>query len=234
MAKNKYFPKTTTAPLGVDQSEESSAADVAQDAPQDPVEGAKEPSETSEASVAPDTALSSEIVSEGLIEAVLSATPAVTETAPDAVVTPAPIDTPNEKHDMNIQHQLEVYAENMAIGKPVAPKDGGMHQYTLYKLIKTILDTEDQAEFTTKFNTVLAFARDQASKVFSESYVYRFPDQWPGSESEFANFRRILMVIILTADAQKRAANLATINMEKAMEGFTEKQKNRIIVFYGM
>lgn len=251
MSKNKYNAKPLSALSAI-----AVAPAVQETAPQEEVvqetgvdeesvqaqEDTVEPSQATQEESAPSTPTEEENVSESVLEAPV-ATPAlfsqpIVSTAPAVIETP--IETtpaliaPEGKLDMNIQHQLEVYAENMAIGKPVAPKDGGMHQYTLYKVIKAILDTEDQAEFTTKFNTLLNFVKDNKTKVFSESYVYRFPEQWPGSESEFANFRRILMVVITTCDNAKRTTNLASLNMEKALEGFTEKQKNRVIVFYGM
>lgn len=151
------------------------------------------------------------------------------------VVEKAPVVTTEKgKIDMNVQHQLERYAEAMAVGKPIKPAEGGQHQYGLYKLIKGILATEEQSEFTTRFNTLLSFVKNNQTKVFSENYVFRFPMQWGGSDSEFTNFRRIMTVIIATADPATRASSLGGISMELAMEGFTEKEKNKLIVFYNL
>ena len=234
MSKNKYTPKSlstlssvvsTTVDEAVQDAMEETAVDALQ-APED--------------AVGTTVAESEENVTESVLEAsVTIAAPAmVTPSVVEIKSTPTPpisiVIEEKGKLDMNVQHQLEVYAENMAIGKPIIPKEGGMHQYGLFKLIKTILDTEDQAEFTTKWNTLLNFVKNNKTKVFSESYVYRFPDQWPGSDNEFTNFRRIIMVIIVTCDNTTRSANLKTLSMEKALEGFTEKQKNRVIVYYGM
>lgn len=238
MAKNKYtarpfLPMSSTVPTTTEEA--------VQEVVEDPSDLESPPGD-----VPADTAPARESVSEAVLEAavVVAQEPAAVEVVKQqqiVVESVTPVKAPivaniNEegKLDMNVQHQLETYADNMAVGKPVDPKAGGLQQYTLYKLIKNILDTENQSEFTSKWNTLINFVNANKTKVFSENYAYRFPEQWPGSDSEYTNFRRVMAVIIATSDNTTRQAALQTLNMEKALEGLTEKQKNKIIIFYNV
>lgn len=136
--------------------------------------------------------------------------------------------------DMNTDFLLNEYHDKMAPGKPIDPKKGGAHQFGLWQLIKNMLALEDQSAFNLAFNTVLMFANAHKEKLFSESYIYRFPEHWPGSEGEFTNFRRIIYLIINTANPATRNKQLQEINIEKTIEGFSEKEKNKLIVFFNL
>jgi hypothetical protein len=258
MSRNRHFPtpKVASVPAGTefkmppaDEAEESFEETVLESAD---VSAAEEP----DTSAATEASAEKEETTETVVEAPVPTPPEEPapvvakedplslesnkkETPPTvskAVESESPVIVTTEKGkiDMNVQHQLEQYAEAMAVGKPVKPEEGGQRQYGLYKLIKSILATEDQSEFTTKFNTLLSFVKANKTKVFSENYVFRFPSQWTGSESEFTNFRRIVTVILASSDPATRTTDMASVNMEVAMEGFSEKEKNKLIVFYNL
>jgi len=136
--------------------------------------------------------------------------------------------------DLNVTHMLEQYFNEMKPGKPIQGDIGGKLQYGLWLNIKNILATSDKISFSVKFNTLLSFANKHRTGLFSENYLFRFPEHWVGSDAEFTSFRHILHVIISTCDNSNRVNGLKEINMEKALEGFNEQEKSNIISFYNL
>lgn len=133
-----------------------------------------------------------------------------------------------------VELELTGYAEAMDKAKPMVPADGGKWQYSLFKAIKSIFLAKSQEDFNNEFNTVLSFFNKNKDGVFNEKFIFRFPENWPGSQSEYTQNRRLVYLIIQTADPKGRKKALDQINMEMVAEGMTEAQKQMLFNFYQM
>ena len=169
-------------------------------------------------------------------EEVTTSTPAVIE-APQAApveTKPAPVIQSEKgfKPVYKIEANLIGYSEAMAIGKPITPEEGGKWQYSLYKTILGVLNNQNAEEFKAEMQTLLQYFFQNKDNIFNEKFIYRFPAQWPGSQTEFNLYRRVVFVLIQTANPKTRAKEAGKLNLEKAAEGMTEDQKNKFINFF--
>ena len=176
--------------------------------------------------------LTQETVEETVIETVEVQEPEVVkETVSEA--TPATIQegfTPVYK----VELELSQYAEAMDKQKVVNPEEGGRWQYSLFNTIKSILNVPDQETFNKEWNTVLNYFNKNKDGIFNESFIFRFPQNWPGSPQEFTMHRRIVYTLIQTANPKTRNKAIAEINMSMVTEGMTEKQRNHLNAFYNV
>lgn len=163
--------------------------------------------------------------------------PVVTETvitapAQDPVAEPTRKDKKGFTPVYKVELNLVGYAEAMDISKPIDPEEGGKWQYNLYHTIKNVINADNQADFNQEWTTILQFFFKNKDGIFNENYIYRFPHYWTGSASEFTSFRRIVYLIIATADPATRRKELASIKLDVVTEGLTEAQRNKLINFY--
>lgn len=133
-----------------------------------------------------------------------------------------------------IELELNNYAEAMDPKKPINPEEGGRWQYSLFSVLKSILNSANQEEFNKEWNTVLGYFNKNKDGLFNEKFIFRFPEQWTGSSTEFTMFRRLVFTIIQTANPKNRKKALSEINMSLVTEGMTEPQKNKLLAYYGM
>lgn len=128
---------------------------------------------------------------------------------------------------------IEQYIDNMKPGKPLQHHDGAMHQYRFWKLISHLLETAPQEEFRKLWAILLLHAKQHSEGVFADRYVFRFAEHWSQNVAELNAFQRIINIIRLTADPEKRAAGLKQVDLNRSMEeGFTETARQRLISFY--
>ena len=166
---------------------------------------------------------------------VVEQTPATPEPVQKQQEAPAaPVSTTEEgfKPVYKVQLDLANYAEAMDRKKSIVPEEGGKWQYSLFTTIKNVLSTKDQEQFNKEWNTALVFFHQNKDGIFNENFLFRFPEQWPGSSTEFTAFRRIAYVMIQTADAKARRKALQDINMELVVQGLKEDQRTRLLNFY--
>ena len=133
-----------------------------------------------------------------------------------------------------IELDLNNYAEAMDKTKAINPEEGGRWQYSLFNTIKSILNAPDQETFNKEWNTVLNYFNKNKDGIFNESFIFRFPQNWPGSPQEFTMHRRIVYTLIQTANPKTRNKTIADINMSMVTEGMTEKQRNHLNAFYNV
>jgi hypothetical protein len=131
-----------------------------------------------------------------------------------------------------VELDLSSYAEAMDKTKAINPEEGGRWQYSLYNTIRGILNASSQEVFNQEWNTLLAYFNKNKDGIFNENFIFRFPEQWTGSATEFTLFRRVLYTIIQTADPKARKKALVDINMAMVSEGMTEAQRNNLFTFY--
>lgn len=136
------------------------------------------------------------------------------------------------KRVYRVEFELSMYSENMAPGKSIDPIEGGRWQFSLLTTIRGILSARDQETFNKEWNTLLAVFHENKNKLYTENYLFRFPEQWPGSELEFAFFRRIVYAALRTADPKTRKAAIKDVNLELLTSTLNQDQRNKIINFY--
>ncbi len=132
-----------------------------------------------------------------------------------------------------IELELTSYAEAMDKAKAIDPEEGGRWQYSLFTTIRNTLNNKSQEEFNKEWNTMLLFFNKNKASIFNENFMFRFPEQWPGSANEFTIFRRIVYTIIQTADPKARKKAIAEINLDMVTTGLTEAQRSNLLNFYG-
>lgn len=143
------------------------------------------------------------------------------------VITPvAP--QPKKAPMLPVQSELTALAQAIDPKQPVLPR----WQYTLFQLLKSVIENEDNAEFFQQWTAVLSFYHSSKGTAFSDMYMLRFSDEWPGSDSEFALFRRLISIVSQTSDPQERRKMSTMINFSRATEGLQEDARNRLIGFY--
>lgn len=148
---------------------------------------------------------------------------------PELAVTPTPFLTQTTKVPM-----LQVQTDLTALAQAINPKQPvqARWQYTLFNLFKGVLQTQDNSEFYQQWNAILNFYESAKGTAFSDMYILRFSDEWPGSDSEFSLFRRLVSVMSQTSNPQTRRKSATMINFSRATEGLGEDAGNRLIGFY--
>lgn len=131
-----------------------------------------------------------------------------------------------------VQLDLAGYAEAMDNKKSIVPEEGGKWQYSLFNTLKSVLNAKTQDDFNKEWNTALVFFHQNKEGVFNENWMFRFGEYWPGSQTEFTLFRRIVYMMIQTANPKTRKAELKSINMGLVVEGLKEDQKTKLLNFY--
>lgn len=131
----------------------------------------------------------------------------------------------------SILGQLEVYGEKMKPGRPMATvEDGAKNQYALWKTIEGASKLP-MDQFRKAWNIILAFAN--TNPCFNDRYIFRFAEYWIWNTDELDAFQRILNLIKLTADPEKRVNGLKQVSLDRTLEKvFTQEAKQNIIAFY--
>lgn len=133
-----------------------------------------------------------------------------------------------------IELDLNNYAEAMDKTKAINPEEGGRWQYSLFNTIKSILNAADQETFNKEWTTLLNYFNKNKDGIFNENFIFRFPQNWPGSPQEFTMHRRIVYTLIQTANPKTRNKTIADINMAMVTEGMTQAQRNHLNAFYNV
>lgn len=167
---------------------------------------------------------------------------AVQETKPVEAAKPAAVQAKTSESQSQkgfkpvykVELELSGYAEAMDKKNVMVPEQGGKWQMSLFKAIKSCFAAASQEVFNAEFGTVLNFFNKNKDGIFNEKFIFRFPENWPGSPNEYTQNRRLVYLIIQTADPKGRKKALEQINMEKVAEGMTEPQKQMLFNFYQM
>lgn len=133
-----------------------------------------------------------------------------------------------------IELELTSYMEEMNPKKPIDPEVGGKWQYSLYTILRNIFNTDSQEQFNAEFNTVLGFfhKNKKSDNALSENFIYR-PYMWTGSEKEYVVFRKLIQLIIETADHKARKSFASKIDFSKTFGELKEQERQLLINFYG-
>lgn len=137
-----------------------------------------------------------------------------------------------ESNVVAIEQQLISYVEEVKPSKALSPVTIGQWQKSLYQLLISVLGNQDPAVFRREWNTVLNVANKNREGVFHENYIFRAPQHWGLSDQEATLFRRILSVILETANPENRQGLTNRVLLERATQGMTEVAKNNFLNFY--
>lgn len=158
---------------------------------------------------------------------------------PVAQPQPAPAQAKPQSKNLNkesnvvaIEQQLISYVEEVKPSKALSPVTIGQWQKSLYQLLISVLSNQDPAVFRREWNTVLNVANKNREGVFHENYIFRAPQHWGLSDQEATLFRRILSVILETANPENRQGLTNRVLLERATQGMTEVAKNNFLNFY--
>lgn len=216
--RNRNQPSTTTVEKDVSMNTEQNTTSEQEKEPENVAEEVKENSVVDQ----PENQEPVEQPEEKPAEAVVEQ-PAVQKTKPiEKGFTPV----------YKTEFELNNYATAMDKSKSIIPEEGGKWQHSLYMLIKGTLNVPEQETFNQEWNTILQFFNKNKDGIFNEKFIFRFPEQWTGSATEFTSFRRLVYTIIQTADPKSRKKVLESINFDMVAEGLTEVQRNKLISFY--
>jgi len=133
-----------------------------------------------------------------------------------------------------VELELINYAEAMDKKNAMISEQGGKWQYSLFKAIKSCFMATSQEAFNAEFNTVLNFFNKNKDGIFNEKFIFRFPENWSGSSAEYSQNRRLVYLIIQTADPKNRKKALEQINMMLVAEGMSEPHKQMLFNYYQM
>lgn len=132
-----------------------------------------------------------------------------------------------------IESELTNYMEVMDPKKPIDPNVGAQWQYSLLQTMKSILNQPEFSVFAKEWTVLLNFFNKNKDEMFNENYMFRFPQNWTGSQTEFSQFRRLVFLAIQTADPKDRKKATSHMDMTKVTEGMTEAQASKLLNFYG-
>lgn len=138
-----------------------------------------------------------------------------------------------------IANQLLSYATNMAKARGIVdPQTGVGHNYSLYMLLKSVVDTKDYNEFKVKFDIVnLAFMafKDDA---YDDVRLVRFDANWLWGNVSLTTYIFLVRAIYELANIEDRARNKKTIDINRLFDtnvtSFTAEAKENVIRYYGL
>lgn len=203
-----------------------------------PVEGEEELEETSQVEVEEPVVVEEEPV----VVEVKETTPVVEVEEPVVVEEEPVVVKPQQQSKKDrgailmhkVEFELNNFAEAMDPKKSITKEVAGQWHMTLFLLIKRVLSTEEQVDFNTEWGTLLGFVNKNRDGVYSEKWIFRHTDAWTGSGLEFNQYRRLIMLILNTADPKTRKAAMSEINFELLVEGLKPVQVNRLGSFYSV
>lgn len=128
---------------------------------------------------------------------------------------------------------LDAYVSAMAPGKAVDSKTGALQQHTLWQNLRFIIQSSPDGEFDRLWNMVLAYAHLHKDGAFHERYIMRFSEDWHYDLDDLTAFQRLINLIKLTADSNKREHALKQVDINRTLEkGFNDRGRTRLISFY--
>lgn len=239
--KNRMLDKLN---LGIDETEaeellenlptENSTEVTEEVVPGEEEVGVEQPSEEVEETTPTETTEEAEVVVQQEV------VPVVETVVPVALETTEEKEEPQPKQDRGailmhkVEFELNNFAEAMDPKKSITKEAAAQWHMTLFLLIKRVLSTEEQSDFNTEWGTLLGFVNKNRDGVYSEKWIFRHTDAWSGSASEFNQYRRLIMLILNTADPKGRKAAMSEINFELLVEGLKPVQVNRLGSFYSV
>lgn len=134
--------------------------------------------------------------------------------------------------DSSVEFFINQYRNAMNNKVAPVPEEGAKRNYSLFKFLISIINSESQVEFNKKWNSLLYLVNQYKDDTFALHLINRFPAQWPGTDNEFTLYKRLTFIILESADPSTRRKQVANINLDILTQGLTENQKAKLIAFY--
>lgn len=130
---------------------------------------------------------------------------------------------------------LDNYITAMAPNKPMGDIEGAREQYKLWKMLEQVLLSYNSEDFRVLWNIILMYFNQYSAHldVFGLYNIYRFTYSWEHSPKDLEHFNKILNLITLTCDPNKRAAGLKKVSFKVMFkDDFPQEAVNRLSAFY--
>lgn len=101
-----------------------------------------------------------------------------------------------------------------------------------FKVLRKVLATNDPEQFRREWTTILNFVNKHRAE-FREDLVFSGPAHWSGSEVEYTVFRRLVYLVIATAEPAKRRDLSKTINPAQLSMGMSAVESENLNSYYG-
>lgn len=134
--------------------------------------------------------------------------------------------------DSSVEFFINEYRAAMNNKVAPSPEEGAKRNYSLYKFLISIINSDTQVEFNKKWNSLLYLVNQYKDDTFALHLINRFPAQWPGTDKEFTLYKRLTFILLESADPATRRKQVANINMDILTQGLNEAQKAKLIAFY--
>lgn len=186
----------------------------------------------------PEAAVAEPVVEDETASAAESAQPKPEETLSAPVTVSEwtrPASQPNpqwSKAVKSVLSQLVTYHETMDPKRAVSPEEGGRAQYSMLMLMRSILGQQDAEVFKTQWHTLLSYFDKFKKELFNENQMFRFPDNFAGSDLELAIWRRLVWVAIVSSDPATRRVNMLKVKLETVRSGLNDTESTNLINFY--
>lgn len=130
----------------------------------------------------------------------------------------------------DLEKKLVIYVEGMNKKQDVHAI--GKIQHGLFLTLRGLLNKEDPEDFRKSWNALLSFANKNKEAAFNTDNAFRAAEAWPSSALEFTLFRRLMWVIMETANVKTRREAIKAISLKSLTEGLKEKERNNLLNFY--
>lgn len=130
---------------------------------------------------------------------------------------------------------LRNYTTAMAKGVPMSPTKGIEHQYTLWAILKGVVEAnQTYEEFRAQWNIVLAYFHHYNNGCLGGRYVFRFADTWARGSEQLGYFQKLLNLIHVTSDPTTRQEFAGKkVDVKRTMEeGFSPEAAGRVLQYY--
>lgn len=119
--------------------------------------------------------------------------------------------------------RLEAYADQMAPGKMIDPRDGAGCQQALWNAVRSVF-MAPAAEFNLLFSELLiTFHRMRGQgQVFNEMYLFRFFTHMRFNSGSARSFERIMNLLLVTCNPATRRLAVAQMDLAVELSGFND------------
>ena len=134
--------------------------------------------------------------------------------------------------------RLQGYMVAMDPKLPMDPATGVPHQKTLYRTLTWVINSSPDEDFIKALSIILDQWAQNATGVFHESAVNRFPEHITLSDEERATFFQLLNLMSIGADSKGRQVRLKQLDFNRMfatipLDQISEQGRQRILGFFG-
>jgi len=126
---------------------------------------------------------------------------------------------------------LEEYVAKMGKGVMVSESNGINNQMGLYRAVTNLLTLEGE-EFTEVMTRVLSIIHAHRDGAFNDKRLFRFFNNLKLAKDRAKSFERLLSLFTTVCDPTTRSMTLEQVNVEEAVSGVKDGQKQQQLLAY--